>query len=110
MIALKEKLRLKKAGKLQRRRKNATKTATKVTKATKNTKLSDKLKTTTRAFAEKRKKHVLRTQVQGDTTDITSGQEEATPTLHREGLSCAVEVPSTRGSREGEVLLRKKPP
>ena len=38
------------------------------------------------------------------------GQEEATPTLHREGLSCAVEAPSTRGSREGELLLRKKPP
>ena len=38
------------------------------------------------------------------------GQEEATPTLHREGFSCAVEVPSTRGYREGELLLRKKPP
>ena len=51
---------------------------------------------------------------QGDENEITSGQEEATPHLHREGLSCAVEVPSTRGSREGEPppqltdLLNKK--
>ena len=37
----------------------------KVTKATKKT-LSDKLKTATRALADKLKKHVLRTQVLGD--------------------------------------------
>ena len=97
-IALKEKLKLKKADK------PATKTATK------NTKLSYKLKRTTRAFAEKSKKHGLGTQVKGDENKIISGQEEATPHLHREGLSCAVEVPSTRGSHEGELLLRKKPP
>ena len=53
---------------------------------------------------------MLRTSVQSDTDDITPGQEEETPNLHREGLSCALEVPSTRGSREGELLLWKKPP
>ena len=37
--------------------------------------------------------------VQSDTEDIISGQEEATPTLHREGLSFAVEVPSKARSR-----------
>ena len=48
--------------------------------------LSDKLKTATRALADKRKKPVLRTSVQINTEDITLGQEEATPTLHREGF------------------------
>ena len=76
--------------------------ATKVTKAKPNTKLSEKLKATRRAFEELRKKKVLRTTVQGDESKITSGQREAAPHLNREGLSCAVEVPSTRGSREGE--------
>ena len=46
-----------------------------------------------RRTAEKKK--VLRTTVQGDKTKITSG---ATTLLHREGLSSAVEVLSTRGS------------
>ena len=53
---------------------------------------------------EKRKKRGSFTSVQSDTYDITQGQEEETPTLHREGLSCAVDVPSTR---EGELLLWK---
>ena len=47
---------------------------------------------------------------QGDENKITSGKEEATPHLHREGLSCAVEVPSTRGSREGEPPPPRQPP
>ena len=59
---------------------------------------------------ELRKKKVLRKTVQGDETKITSGQRGATPLLHREGLYCAVEVPSTRGSREGEPPPRKLPP
>ena len=42
---------------------------------------------------------MIRTSVQGDENEITYGQEEATPHLHRDGLSCAVEVLSTR---EGE--------
>ena len=48
--------------------------------------------------------------MQSDTYDITPGEEEETPTLHGEGLSSAVEVLSTHGSREGELLLQKKPP
>ena len=63
---------------------------------------------TTRAFAEKRKKQVLRTSVQGDKNEIKSGREEATPHLHVR--ACAVEVHSTRGSHEGELLIRKMPP
>ena len=73
-------------------------------------KVAEKLKETQRIFADRRKKKVFRTIVQGDELNITSGQREATPLLHREGLSCAVEVPSTHGSREGGLLLRKKPP
>ena len=92
-IALKEKLRLKKAEKAPQKTKPTKVIATKVTKATTNTKLSKKLKTTIRAFAERQKKQVLRTSVQGDENKITLGQEEATPHLHLEGLSCAVEVP-----------------
>ena len=84
--------------------------ATKFIKATTKKTLSDKLKTATRDIADKRKKHVLRNSVQSDTQDITPGQEENTPTLYHEGLSCAVEVHSTRGSLEGELLLRKKQP
>ena len=48
--------------------------------------------------------------MQSDKEDITPGQEKENPTLHREGLSSSVEVPSTRGSRKGELLLQKKPP
>ena len=102
-------MRLKKAEKAFKKT-QPTVIATKVTKAKPNTKLSEKLKETRRAFAELRKKKVLRTTVQGDENKITSGQREATPHLHREGLSCAVEVPSTRGSREGEPPLRRLPP
>ena len=83
---------------------------TKEAKAKPHTKIAKKLKETQRIFAEMRKKKVLRTIVQGDESKITSGQREATPLLHREGLSCAVEVPSTRGSREGEPPLRRLPP
>ena len=52
-------------------------------------------------LADKRKKHVGCTSVQSNTYDITPRQEAETPTLHRECLSCAVEVPSTR---EGGLL------
>ena len=79
-IAMKEKRRLKEAEK-RKKKNSATIIATEVTKATKITKLSDKLKMTTRAFAERRKKQVLRTSVQGDENEITSGQEEARPHL-----------------------------
>ena len=48
--------------------------------------------------------------MQSDKEDIISGQQEVTPTLQREGLSCAVEVPSTRGSRDGEPPPRRLPP
>ena len=84
--------------------------AAKVTKAKPNTKVSEKLKETQRTFAELRKKKVLRTNVQGDGTKITSGQREATSLLHREGMYCAVKVPSTRGSREVEPPPRRQPP
>ena len=83
---------------------------TKVTKAKPLAKVAAVLKETLRVFADKRKKKTLRTIVQGDTSKITSGQRGATPLLHREGLSCAVEVPSTRGSHEGEPPLRRLPP
>ena len=73
-------------------------------------KVSKKLEETQRIFAEMRKKKVPCTIVQGDESNITSGQREATPLLHREGLSCALEVHSTRGSHEGNLLLLKKPP
>ena len=79
-------------------------------KIDRHTKTAEKLKETQRIFAEMRKKKVLRTIVQGDESNITSGQREATPLLHREGLSCAVEVPSTHGSREGEPPPRRLPP
>ena len=70
-----------------------------------------KMKETLDGFADKRKKKPLRTHVvQGDPTMITSGQNGATPLLHREGLACAVEVNSTRGSREGEPPPRRLPP
>ena len=72
-------------------------------------KVAGKLKETQRIFADMRKKKVLRTIVQGDESNITSGQREATPLLNREGLSCAVEVPRTRGSREGEPSPRRQP-
>ena len=108
-LALKAKMKLKKAEQALKKTKK-TVIATKVTKAKPITKLSEKLKETRRTFAELRKKKVLRTTVQGDETKITSGQREATPLLHREGLSCAVEVPSTRGSREGEPPPPRQPP
>ena len=57
---LKENLRLEKAGKAP---KKTAKTATNVTKVTTNKTLSDKLKTATRALADKREKRVLCTQV-----------------------------------------------
>ena len=84
---------------------------TKVAKAKPLAKTAAALKETLRVFADKRKKKTLRTIiVQGDQSKITSGQSGTTPLLHREGLSCAVEVPSTRGSREGEPPLRRLPP
>ena len=73
--------------------------------------LQKKMKETLDSFADKRKKKPLRTIiVQGDLVLTTSGQNGTTPLLHREGLSCAVEVPSTRGSPEGELPLRRLPP
>ena len=109
---LKEKMKRKKE---EQTLKTKTKTkkrvvATKLKKAKQNTKVAEKLKETQRAFAERRKQKVYRTIVLGDDLNITSGQREATPLLHREGLSCAVEVPSTRGSREGEPPPRRLPP
>ena len=84
---------------------------TKVTKAKPLTKTAAAMKETLRVFADKRKKKPLRTiVVQGDPMKITSGQNGTTPLLHREGLSCAVEVPSTRGSREGEPPPRRQQP
>ena len=74
------------------------------------TKTQKRIIATQRVFADMRKKKVYRTIVQGDDLNITSGQREATPLLHSEGLSCAVEVPSTRGSREGEPPPRRQPP
>ena len=53
---------------------------------------------------------MLRTSGQGDENENTSGQEEATSHMHREGLSFAVEVHSTRGSVEGEPPPRRQPP
>ena len=44
------------------------------------------IKDTRRAFAELCKKKVLHKTVQGDENKITSGQREATPQLHCEGL------------------------
>ena len=62
-------------------------------------------------YTEPIKKKSLRTHaVQGDPKLITSGQNGTTPLLHREGLSCAVEVPSTRGSCDGEPPPRRLPP
>ena len=69
------------------------------------------MKETLEGFADKRKKKPLRTHVlEGDPTEITLGRNGATPLLHREGLACAVEVHSTRGSREGERPPRRLPP
>ena len=69
------------------------------------------MKETLARFADSRKKKPLRTHVvQGDPSRITSGQSGTTPLLHREGLTCAVEVPSTRGSCEGEPPPRRLPP
>ena len=64
--------------------------------------IAKKMKDTLDGFAHKRrKKKPLRTHVvQGDPRLIASGQNGATPLLHREGLSCAVEIHCTRGSRE----------
>ena len=109
-IALKAKMKRKKEE--QALKKNTPKpvVVTKVTKAKPLAKTAAALKETLRVFADKRKKKTLRTIVQGDTSKITSGQRGATPLLHREGLSCAVEVPSTRGSREGERPPRRQPP
>ena len=108
-LALKAKMKRKKEEQALKKTQKAV-IATKITKAKPNMKVSEKLKETQRIFAEMRKKKVLRTIVQGDESNITSGQREATPLLHREGLSCAVEVPSTRGSREGEPPPRRQPP
>ena len=84
---------------------------TKVNKAKPLTKTAATMKETLASFADKRKKKPLRTHVvQGDPMKITSGQNGTTPFLHREGLSCAVEVPSTRSSREGEPPPRRLPP
>ena len=69
-IALKEKLRLKKSEKALKKTQPAV-IATKVTKAKPNTKLSEKLRATRRAFKELRKKKVLRTTVQVDQSKIT---------------------------------------
>ena len=73
--------------------------------------LGKKMKETLDSFADKRKKKPLRTLVeQGDPIQITSGQDGITPLLHREGLSCAVEVLCTRGSCDGEPPPRRLPP
>ena len=67
----------------------------KATKAKPLGKTATKMKETLDGFADKRKKKPLCTHVvQGDPMKITSGQNGATPFLHREGLSCSVEVPS----------------
>ena len=78
-------------------KKNSTKLVV-VTKVAKNKPLA---KT---AAALKETLHVF---VKGDTSKITTGRRGTTPLLHPEGLFCAVEVPSTRGSHEGELFLRK---
>ena len=84
---------------------------TKVAKAKPLAKTAAALKETLRVFADKRKNKPLHTTVvQGDPTKITSGLSGTTPLLHREGLSCAVEVSSTRGTREGEPPTRRLPP
>ena len=69
------------------------------------------MKETLDGFADKRKKKPLRTHVvQGDPTEITLGRNGATPLLHRQGLACAVDVHSTRGSREVEPPPLRQPP
>ena len=109
-VALKAKMKLKKEEQALKKNTPKAVVATKVTKAKPLAKVAETLKETQRIFAEKRKKKVLRTIVQGDASKITSGQREATPLLHREGLSCAAEVPSTRGSWEGMLSPRRQLP
>ena len=111
-LELKERLRKKKAEQAQKKLLNNPVIATKAKpKQKKLGALQKTIKATVASFAERRKKIPLGTNmVQGDPVRTTSGQVGATPHLHREGLSCAVEVPSTRGSREGEPPPRRQPP
>ena len=95
-LALKAKMKLTKEAQALKNKHKAV-IATKVTKTKPYTKVAEKLKETQHIFPEMKKKKVHRTLVQGDESKITSGQREATPIMHREGLSCAVEVPSTHG-------------
>ena len=111
-LELKERLKKKKAEQAEKKLVNNPVIATKAKpKPKKLGALQKTIKATVASFAERRKKITLGTNlVQGDHVLTTSGQVGATPHLHREGLSCAVEVPSTRGSREGEPPLRRLPP
>ena len=112
LVALKAKLKKKKEDQLKNKNNPKPVITTKVkTRGKPLGPLGKKMKETLDSFADKRKKKPLRTLVvQGDPIQITSGQDGTTPLLHREGLSCAVEVPSTRGSREGEPPPRRLPP
>ena len=114
-LALKAKLKKKKEEQAQKKNNPKPVVVTKAPKAKAKAKplgkTAKKMKETLDGFADKRKKKPLRTHVvQGDPTEITSGRNGATPLLHREGLACAVEVHSTRGSREGEPPPRRLPP
>ena len=110
-LALKAKLKKKKEEQAQKKNNPKPVVVTKAPKAKPLGKTAKKMKETLDGFADKRKKKPLRTHVvQGDPTEITSGRNGATPLLHREGLACAVEVHSTRGSREGEPPPRRLPP
>ena len=110
-LALKTKMKRKKEEQALKKNMPKPVVVTKVTKAKPLAKTAAALKETLRVFADKRKKKTLCTiVVQDDPSKITLGQSGTTPLLHREGLSCAVEVPSTRGSREGEPPHRRQPP
>merc|ERR1711892_259207 len=111
-LELRERMRKKKAEQKQKKLLNNPVIATKAKpKQKKLGALQKTIKATMASFAERRKKITLGTNmVQGDPVRTTSGQVGATPHSHREGLSCAVEVPSTRGSREGEPPRMRLPP
>ena len=111
-LALKERLRKKKEDQLKNKLNKKPVIDTKAKpKQKKQGPLQKKMKDTADSFADRRKKKPLRTiTVPGDHVLTTSGQNGTTPLLHREGLSCAVEVPSTRGSRDGEPPPRRLPP
>ena len=114
LLALKAKLKKKKEEQLLNKTNPKPVIATKAKTKTKGKPLgplAKKMKETLDAFADKRKKKPLRTHVvQGDPRLIASRQNGDNPLVHREGLSCAVEVHCTRGSREGEPPPRRLPP